>query len=232
MVQPRLLLTRPRAGAEAFLARLSPALREAALISPVIEIEGTGSSPDLAPYAGVIFSSANAVGHAPRGNGRPAYCVGPQTTEAAQAARWEAQMVGLDAAELIAKLSGRAELGPLVHLAGRHRRGDLAGALSASGLSCGVVTLYEQRLLPLSEAAQALLAGDAPVLVPLFSPRSAQQFAQDARRTDRVIALSISAATAAALDGLSLSAHEIVAEPTGEAMAEAVEKLFHRTTLP
>lgn len=232
MAQPRLLLTRPRPGAEAFLARLSPAVQEVALISPLIEIEGTGSTPDLAPYAGVIFSSANAVDHAPRGEGRRAYCVGPQTTQAAETAGWQAQMMGRDAAELVAQMSGRAELGPLMHLAGRHRRGDLASALSASGLTCAVETLYDQRLLPLSAAAQDLLEGDAPVLVPLFSPRSAEQFARTAARTDRVIALSISAATAAALGGLPLLAQEVAPEPTGEAMAEAVEKLFDRTTLP
>ena len=80
--------------------------------------------------------------------------------------------------------------------------------------------------------AQPLLASDTPGGGPLVSPRSAQQFAQSARRTDRAIALSISAATAAALDGLPLMAHEVAPEPTGEAMAEAVEKLFDRTTLP
>lgn len=232
MTQPRLLLTRPRPGAEAFLARLSEPLQSRAVISPLIDILPTGEAPDLTPYAGVIFSSANGVAHAPVGTGRRAYCVGPQTTQAAQAAGWQAQMVGRDAAELIAALSGRGDLGPLVHLAGRHRRGDLAGALSASGLSCDVATLYDQRLLPLSAEAQTLLAGDAPVLVPLFSPRSAQQFARSAARTERVIVIFISAATAAALDDLPLAAREVVSTPTGEAMAEAVEKLFDRTTLP
>jgi uroporphyrinogen-III synthase len=232
MAQPRLLLTRPRPGAEAFLARLSPALRVGAVISPLIEIVPNDVAPDLAPYAGVIFTSANAVAHAPAGNGRPAYCVGPQTTQAARAAGWQAQMTGLDAEAMIAALAGRGELGPLLHLAGKHRRGDVAGVLSKTGLQVDVATLYDQRLLPLSEEAQALLRGNAPVLVPLFSPRSAAQFAQAATRTDAVLAVSISAAAAEALEALPLRAHDIAAEPTGEAMAEAVEKLFRRTTLP
>ena len=83
MPQPRLLLTRPHPGAAQFLDRLSPALRDGAVISPLIEIAPTGVGVDLAPFAGVIFTSANGVAHAPKGDGRPAFCVGPQTTAAA-----------------------------------------------------------------------------------------------------------------------------------------------------
>jgi len=232
MAQPRLLLTRPQPAADAFLARLSPDLRAGAVVSPLIEIVPTGIRPDLAPYAGVIFTSANAVAHAPRGDGRPAFCVGAQTTQAAVAAGWQAQMAGLDAETLIAALSGRAELGPLLHLAGKHRRGDLAETLSKSGLKVDVATLYDQRLLPLSDEAQTLLRGEALVIVPLFSPRSAQQFASLAPRTSRVMAVSMSKATARALEALTVEAHVVVSVPTGEAMAETVEKLFCRTTLP
>ena len=160
MPKPRLLLTRPHPGAAQFLDRLSPALRDGAVISPLIEIAPTGVGVDLAPFAGVIFTSANGVAHAPKGDGRPAFCVGPQTTAAAAKAGWQAQMAGLDAQALIATLSGQA--------------------------SC----------------------------------------------TERVIALSISPAAAQALEALPLYAHDVAAEPTGEAMAEAVEKLFRCTTLP
>ena len=232
MPQPRLLLTRPQPGAAQFLKRLSPALRTGAVISPLIEIVPTGALVDLAAFAGVIFTSANGVAHAPQGGGMPAYCVGPQTTEAAGKAGWQAQMAGLDAKAMIATLSGRTEIGPLLHLAGRHRRGDVAGILSASGLTTEVATVYEQHLLPLTAEAQALLKGSDPVLVPLFSPRSAQHFAREAAHTQSVIAVSISHAAAQALEGLPLYAHDVAAEPTGEAMAKTVEKLFRRTTLP
>ncbi len=232
MPQPRLLLTRPQPGAAQFLDRLSPALRDGAVISPLIEITATGEPVDLSPYAGVIFTSANAVAHAPLGEGRPAYCVGPQTTAAAGKAGWQAQMVGLDAEALIATLAERPQLGPLLHLAGRHRRADIAGILSASGQRVETATVYDQTLLPLSTAAQTLLSGPDPVIVPLFSPRSAQHFAREASSTERVIALSISRAAAQALEALPLYAHDVAAEPTGEAMAEAVEKLFRCTTLP
>ena len=68
--------------------------------------------------------------------------------------------------------------------------------------------------------------------MPLFSPRSAQHFAREAAHTQSVIAVSISHAAARALEGLPLYAHDVAAEPTGEAMAKTVEKLFRRTTLP
>jgi uroporphyrinogen-III synthase len=232
MPQPRLLLTRPQLGAAQFLERLSPALRMGAVISPLVEIAPTAVLVDLTPFAGVIFTSANGVTHAPAGGGMPAYCVGPQTTAAAAKSGWQAQMAGLDAEAMIANLSGRTNIGPLLHLAGRHRRSDIAGILSASGLTTQVVIVYEQNLMPLSPEAQALLEGSTPVIVPLFSPRSAHHFAQQAARTTGVMAVSISSAAAEALEALPLYAHDVAAEPTGEAMAEAVEKLFRRTTLP
>ncbi|MEX3316138.1 uroporphyrinogen-III synthase [Sulfitobacter sp. PS-8MA] len=232
MAQPRLLLTRPPKGSAQFLDRLSPALHEGVVISPLLEITPSEGQADLSPYAGVIFTSANAVANAPAGAGRPAYCVGPQTTEAALAAGWRAQMAGYDAVSMVAELSGRADLGPLLHLAGRHRRGDVAGDLTATGLTTDVHTLYDQRLLPLSDEAQSLLRSGDPVLVPLFSPRSAEQFVQSAASTANVLAVSISDAAAGALEGLPLRAHDVAALPTGEAMAEAVEKLFRRSTLP
>ncbi|MFC6641682.1 uroporphyrinogen-III synthase [Sulfitobacter profundi] len=136
----------------------------------MIEIAPTGVEVDLAPFAGVIFTSANGVAHAPKGDGRPAFCVGPQTTAAAAKAGWQAQMAGLDAQTLIATLSGQPQIGPLLHLAGRHRRADVAAILGASGLTVDVATIYEQNLLPLSAAAQTLLNGPSPVIVPLFSP--------------------------------------------------------------
>ena len=69
MPQPRLLLTRPQLGAAQFLERLSPALRMGAVISPLVEIAPTALMVDLTPFAGVIFTSANGVAHAPAGGG-------------------------------------------------------------------------------------------------------------------------------------------------------------------
>ena len=85
MPKPRLLLTRPHPGAAQFLERLSPALRDGAVISPLIEIAPTGVGVDLAPFAGVIFTSANGVAHGPKGGTLPVYCVGEATAQAARA---------------------------------------------------------------------------------------------------------------------------------------------------
>lgn len=82
-------------------------------------------------------------------------------------------MDGLDAEALIATLSERPQIGPLLHLAGRHRRADIAGILGAAGLKVETATVYDQTLLPLSTAAQTLLKGPNPVIVPLFSAQRA-----------------------------------------------------------
>jgi uroporphyrinogen-III synthase len=113
---------------------------------------------------------------------------------------------------------------PLLHLRGRHARGDIAGQLGAAGLPVREQIVYDQKSLPLSDAALACLKGPAPVIVPLFSPRSARLFAGAYPGPVAAVA-AISHAVADALpDGFAR--YVAVAEaPNGEAMLSLLEKL-------
>jgi uroporphyrinogen-III synthase len=122
--------------------------------------------------------------------------------------------------------------GPLLHLAGRHRRGDVAAQLTAKGIVTDVHTLYDQQLCDLTEEAQALLAGDKPVLVPLFSPRSAQQFVAQARKLRHVTVVAISGAVAQALGKQEGVEIKIAAAPTGAEMVRSVENLLQGPSVP
>jgi uroporphyrinogen-III synthase len=62
----------------------------------------------------------------------------------------------------------------LIHLRGREARGDLAQRLSAAGVFTQERVVYAQDAQRLSDEAVSVLSGKAPVLVPLFSPRSAE----------------------------------------------------------
>ena len=118
--------------------------------------------------------------------------MGDKTGSVASAMGWKVGAVGADADALVAAISRISPRGPLVHLAGTHRRGRIAERLTATGIPTEVRTVYDQVLLPLSDAAKDLLAGKLPAIVPLFSPRTAAQFAHevgDARHL-RVVAMS------------------------------------------
>ena len=87
-------------------------------------------------------------------------------------------------------------------------------------------------ILALSEEAQRLLEGDQPVIVPLFSPRIAGQFAREARRLTQAHVLAISPAVAEALSPGRPAALHVSAAPTGIEMRRGVEKLLRHASLP
>lgn len=164
---PVVLLIRPQQAAERFAARIAPmSLR--ALIAPMLRIVPVPhDAAALQAAKGLVFTSENGVRFAGPGRGRPAWCVGPRTAEAAAAAGYDAITGPGDAARLIPLIS---DLGPgWLHAHGRH----LAATLPVPG-----VVVYDQQALPLPAPAQALLRGRAPVILPLFSPRSARLAAQ------------------------------------------------------
>ncbi|KIN65782.1 Uroporphyrinogen-III synthase [Sulfitobacter noctilucae] len=228
-----LLLTRPQDSAERFLARLNPSLltNVSVCMSPLLQIIPNGSTPDMSRYEGVIFTSAQAVIFAPTGAGMPAYCVGAQTAKRAAIAGWSVKLVVQTAEELIAAIRAQKNTGSLVHLAGAHRRGDIAQRLGDQGISVHVVTLYDQRLLPLKVEAQTLLAEAERVIVPLFSPRTAAQFLDQAETLGQAHVIAISTAVVAVLNGATVAGVDIADEPTGADMARSVEMLLQKTSL-
>ena len=226
-----LLLTRPQESAERFAA-LMPVDTLPICISPLLEIVSLDVQYDLTGYNGVIFTSENAVFRGPKGQGRGAYCVGERTAKAAFALGWVVLLVEQTADYLVEAIRKKRVLGPLVHLAGAHRRGEIAERLGSSGTEVTVVTLYEQHLRPLSSTAQNLLAGEVSVIVPLFSPRTATQFAEQAKVLDQVIVVAISPVVAEVIEGLPVAGVEIAQTPTGKEMLRLVENLLHKDRLP
>ncbi len=220
-----LLMTRPREASERFVARLSDAAREVLDVryAPLMEIVPTGVSVDLQATNAVIFTSANAVRLAPPGEGRAAFCVGHRTAGNATERGWVVRHVAQDADRLVAAMIADFEPRPITHLAGKHRRGEIALRLAAEGWRAGVAELYDQRLCPLPIEAKALLSGEAAVILPLFSPRTAAHLSRqiDGVTNTQVVALSHAVASAVETS-LSKQVH-VVQAPTGDMMAHYVE---------
>lgn len=111
---------------------------------------------------------------------------------------------------------------PLYHFSGRHVRGDIAGTLSKAGHTVTRVALYDQRLLPLSQAALGTLSTQNPVIVPLFSPRAAAHFAAQAPENASVWALCMSLAVADKVDKTKVFEEVIAKAPTAASMVDAI----------
>ncbi len=227
MTLPSLLITRPQARARSFAAQVAKLVHPdvAIVVAPLLEIVPTNVTIDLSGYGGVIFSSSYAVDLAPDNIRHPAYCVGRRTAEQATAAGWTVQAVGQTADDLVAQIAGLAPTYPLVHLAGRHRRGDIMQRLTALGIPIDVLVLYDQRAVALTAQALELLKGEAPVVVPLFSPRTAAQFFDQVKHLRNVHIVAMSDAVAQCCFGFGIEHLSIAAEPTGQEMLRSVEKL-------
>ncbi|WP_237278024.1 uroporphyrinogen-III synthase [Sulfitobacter sp. M39] len=224
MTKPALILTRPAPACAAFAASLPAALlsRVRVVTSPLLRILPTAAPVDLGGIGGVIFTSANGVAHGPKGGTLPAYCVGEATAQAAAAKGWQVAFHAPDAARLLSMIKAHHPAAPLLHLRGTHQRGDIAERLTQGGLPTRAVALYDQQALPLTRDAQAALA-DGPSIVPLFSPRTAAQFADQAHDLQRSTIIALSPAVAEALDRTVVQQILIAPEPTATSLRFTLE---------
>lgn len=225
-----LLMTRPRAASDRFVAALPAALRARLTVvhSPLLEIVRTTGAIDLADARGIVFTSANGVATAAGLTGRrdlPCFCVGEATTRAARAAGWTAHCAGENAEAMVAALIATPPEPPLMHLRGVHARGDVAARLTAAGTATRELAIYDQQMLSLTDAALALLNGPAPVIVPLFSPRTARQFADLAGGRAPLLIAALSRAVADPLESLDNAVLEVAKCPDSAAMVETVARL-------
>lgn len=223
---PTILLTRPEVAAAGFETALRGAgVKAEVVISPLIEIVPTAAEADFNQVQGVIFSSRNGVAAVP-GRALPAWCVGAATASAAKAKGWRAVAADGDAEALYRRVLADAPTGRLLHLRGEHARGDLANRLTTAGIKTREIVVYRQELRDLSGAAIELLARPNPVIVPLYSPRTATQFAANGPYVAPIVVVAISAAVAQMVAMMPTQRVVIAARPDGAAMVQAVAKLM------
>ena len=227
------ILTRPEGANTAFAEIIAPDVRTRlhCIHSPLLDIVPIRADVDLTSADCAIFTSTNGVRFAPQGDKRQAFCVGQKTTQAAQASGWEAVFSGATVAELKEFVLANRPLGQIHHYSGIHTRGNVAETLSRVGLNTLHVPIYDQRLLPLSAEAIEVLDGKSPVLVPLFSPRTATHFAETAPATSAVHVVAMSKAVADSLDKIRPASLVIASGPTALSMATCVENLVRADSL-
>jgi len=197
------------------------------ILSPLIEIEILPMQGSLSQYYGLIFTSENGVRAFAQAYGHhdmPAYCVGERTAKAARAAGLKACSADGTADDLVAMVKDAGVEGTLLHVRGEHSRGDIAGRLSRQ---VDEAVAYCQASVPLSEKAREILAGKHAVILPLFSPRTAQLFFKhDLQINAPVQVVAISSAVNEAILGTNptKNINILIAEtPDAAAMLRAIK---------
>lgn len=180
---PTILLTRPLPQSQRFAAQLRARWPDLSLmIAPLMAPEFL--MPDLPQkdFAALILTSETGAEAARRisaaGVALPnrAFCVGDRTALAAEAAGFQAQSAQGDAEALIAHIRANPPRGPLLFLHGAQTTGDIAERVNSANTETVSAVAYAQSPQPLTEAATHLLRQPDPVILPLFSPRSARIF--------------------------------------------------------
>lgn len=230
MRRPTILVTRPDPDAEATAKALTKITGLTAVISPLIEVTTTGPLPDLTRIRQLIFTSRNAVRAYRDLNGPslPAICVGEATAQDARAAGMDARSLGGDAEALIRALIREKPEGPLLHLRGETIRTDLTRPLGNAGIETRQTVIYRQTLKDLTDDARALLADRRPVIVPLYSPRTAARLAETTQPRAPLYIVAMSEAVARAAAPLTARDTIIAEAPDAPAMIRAVVASLRR----
>lgn len=227
------LVTRPRAESEAFAAVLAARFgaRVRPLVTPLINPRFLAPTIPAKDYAAVVFTSAQAVEGARRLGvplPRLAWCVGRRTAAVATAAGFLTKSADGDAATLVKAILADPPDGAILYLRGVDTRGNILEKLNSSGIHTDVAIVYEQDPQPLTAEALAVLRAPDPVVVTLFSPRTAALFRagwpEDGHGELHVAAMS--SAVAEALDDLPRATLAVARRPDAPGMLAAVESLL------
>ncbi len=200
------------------------------IISPVLRISPITDAIDLSGFEGVILTSENgavALSKVACVDGVEAWCVGDRTAEVATDLGMRAVSARGDADALVALLGLRASAGTLLHVHGTRTQGDVVTRIRAAGFRAESRMVYEQVETPLTKTARACLNDRGPIVLPLFSPRSAELVGDEARTANAPLAIvALSRSVAEAWTGPAPDLLAIAERPDSPNMLEGVATVW------
>jgi uroporphyrinogen-III synthase len=222
---PTILITRPAADADRFLAMLrAEAGSFEASICPAFGFE---EIPLNAPrFDAAVFTSRAGVSFAPAGEGRTAYCVGDSTAQMAQDAGYTCASANGSAEELVALILEQSPAGSLHHIRGEISRGNITERLVAQGINCTAVIAY--RKVPHAPRANITeaLRGASNLIIPLFSAETVSIIASWGVTLEGHVVVAISAEVAEAAQALTPVETLVSEQPNMRGMAAATARLI------
>ncbi len=228
---PTILITRPDPAGSVFAdqVRMTLGCGVPVLLSPMMRIEVTGPLPDLSAIKTLIFTSRNGVGAYLSLGGRldiESYAVGDATATLAETAGLPTKSCHGDAGALVRQMKADRVAGPCLHIRGEHVTGEIVKYLNSAGIETREAVIYKQDAIPMSDAAKALLKRESPVILPLFSPRSARLFFAKLELTAPLLVACISEKVAACVPEGICKEVKVARRPDAEAVLEMLPELL------
>ncbi|MBN2631171.1 MAG: uroporphyrinogen-III synthase [Rhodobacteraceae bacterium] len=228
------LITRPEPQASRFRQTLLDRYGDKVdpILSPLLCPVVMPTQVECGAFSSVVFTSETGV-KAARTLGlslpRRAYCVGNRTAEVARELGFESISANGASGDLAQMLANHPEDSPFLHLHGRESVGDVAQALADRGVKAESRVIYAQEPIPFNETVKFTLQSVGPVIVPLFSPRSARLFGAACavltlRATLYLVVLS-PAVTQAVAD-MKVQQVKVAAAPTQKDLLLAMDHCF------
>lgn len=225
---PIVLLTRPLAQSQRFADQIG-----GAVISPLMQPEYLTPMLPTGDFAAAILTSETGAEAARRISAaglrlpQRVFCVGNQTAAAARRAGFEASSAAGDAGALLAHIVNAAPQGRLLLLRAQDSVGDLENRLISAGIETVSVIVYHQKAKALTAEAAAILQGPTPVILPVFSPRSARLLAAELRRVAAKAPLWLTALSPAVAEAFDFPTEltKVAARPDSAALCDILAKL-------
>jgi uroporphyrinogen-III synthase len=207
------LLTRPQAQARHLADELiaQGVQPNQIIIDPILKIAPIEAHCDISAGTGLIITSANALAYLPaalRGSQLPCYCVGYATSQTARALGLKAYHLADTAKALCEALTTSSHKGPLLHLRGTHTTLDMAKHFRSTSLR------------------DEKLRQSSPVILPIFSARSARLLGKLALDWHRHWAVALSPAIAALCREAGFGQITTAAHPNRQAMMAVITPLM------
>ena len=225
-----LLLTRPLGGNERFCLKIKHLLYSCEILdNPIQKIDFLPSLGKVNKNSVLIFTSANGLRAAKKHNliNKKCFVVGANTKKIAVSFGYDVLGFSKDQENLLKLIKSKKPTESMVHIRGKHTVGNLCDALKRSQLSCLDIIGYNQEPLKIKKQNLQKIHSGRPVILPIFSSRSAELLQSNLDLTGFNV-IAISEAVAKIITGVELGELVISKKPDLNSMQEATLAILRR----
>ena len=225
-----LLLTRPLGGNERFCLKIKHLLYSCEILdNPIQKIDFLPSLSKVNKNSVLIFTSANGLRAAKKQNllNKKCFVVGANTKKIAVSFGYDVLGFSKDQENLLKLIKSKKPTESMVHIRGNHTVGNLCDALKRSQFSCLDIIGYNQEPLKIKKQNLQKIHSGRPVILPIFSSRSAELLQSNLDLTGFNV-IAISEAVAKIVTGVELGKLVISKKPDLSSMQEATLAILRR----
>ena len=225
-----LLLTRPLGGNERFCLKIKHLLYSCEILdNPIQKIDFLPSLGKVNKNSVLIFTSANGLRAAKKQNllNKKCFVVGANTKKIAVSFGYDVLGFSKDQENLLKLIKSKKPTESMVHIRGKHTVGNLCDALKRNQFSCLDIIGYNQEPLKIKKQNLQKIHSGRPVILPIFSSRSAELLQSNLDLTGFNV-IAISEAVAKIVTGVELGELVISKKPDLKSMQEATIAILRR----